>query len=57
MRDPLRIPSVLLELCVFWSHNPDLRLGQILVNMAEGSPFFMEDDKALSVLKEWNAHD
>ena len=52
MRDPLRIPTILLELMVFWSKHPDLRLGQILCAGTAGDPFYLEDDTFVEWLKE-----
>lgn len=34
MRDPNRIPIMLRELGEYWIQNPDLRLGQLVHNMA-----------------------
>lgn len=33
MRDPNRIPRILNLLRAYWEENPDLRLGQIVVNL------------------------
>ena len=48
MRDPRRIDDVLLAIGEVWAQNPDLRLGQLLVNAvrpAEPCPelFAIED--------------
>lgn len=56
MRDPERITAVLNELHKVWEKNPDLRLGQIIVNMVQAenaSPeiFYFEDDVLLLRLK------
>lgn len=53
MRDPARIDPILELLGKIWKQNPDLRLGQLLVNAARPSEpvpkiFYVEDD----VLKE-----
>lgn len=51
MRDPDRIYRILLLLMRYWSVNPDLRLGQIISNIAchNTSVFYVEDDK----IEEW----
>lgn len=56
MRDPERITAVLNEPRKVWEKNPDLRLGQIIVNMVQAensSPeiFYFEDDVLLLRLK------
>lgn len=45
MRDPERIPRILAKLEEVWRASPDLRLGQLLVNLV-GHPLFFhtEDD-------------
>jgi len=46
MRDPDRITPLLIRLEAYWKKNPDLRLGQIIVN-AEGTLndiFYVEDE-------------
>lgn len=56
MRDPKRIKKVLQILRQYWEAHPDLRLGQILVNMADDSTYYMEDDelveRIIKALKE-----
>jgi len=50
--DPKRIDEILNLLSMFWKQNSDLRLGQIVENIASRSgnhAFYMEDD----ILKEW----
>lgn len=51
MRDPNRIPQVLDAVRKYWERHPDLRLGQIVTNMAGGDPFYFEDDKLLEELE------
>lgn len=58
MRDPARINEVLAVLRVAWQLDPDLRLGQLIVNAVRPSSpcpdvFYVEDDK----LAESLAHD
>jgi len=59
MRDPARIDRILAALGEYWKANPDLRLGQIVVNAArsvgghDAATFYVEDDaieQALSAL-------
>lgn len=33
MRDPERIPKVMARLMALWLKNPDMRLGQLIVNV------------------------
>lgn len=48
-RDPARIDIVLSALRAYWLANPDLRLGQIVVNAADGGdPFGVEDDMLMA---------
>lgn len=51
-RDPARIDSVLTALRVYWNRYPDLRLGQIVGNMADGDPYYIEDDVLVGKLLE-----
>ena len=51
MRDADRIPEVLNILGPVWQLFPDLRLGQLLWVLAEGDPFYMEDDELVKRLK------
>lgn len=46
-RDPARIPGVLHELGTYWAEHPDLRLGQIVANLARAArqdPYYIEDE-------------
>ena len=57
MRDPNRIPKVLVALAEVWYLNPDLRLGQLVCNAASmlgtgQDPFYTEDDKMLEGLQK-----
>lgn len=58
MRNPDRIGPMLKQLESYWRANPDLRLGQIISNMAAsvGSKdcFFTEDDKMMGILTAEN---
>jgi uncharacterized protein YihD (DUF1040 family) len=47
VRDPARIDRILRKLRAYWQANPDLRLGQIVVNagrMSRVPTFYQEDD-------------
>lgn len=45
-RDPGRIDPILEKLAHAWAHAPDLRLGQLLVNLTgRQEPFYVEDDQ------------
>ena len=55
MRDPKRIEKVLGILRLYWEANPDLRLGQIVGNVARDvglGPYYMEDDILVQVLQD-----
>lgn len=55
LRDPKRIQPILDVLKRIWIENPDLRLGQIIVNASKDQPYFVEDDlmwKGLHALEE-----
>lgn len=54
-RDPERIDEVLFLLSSYWKKNPDLRLGQIIENIASRSnshAFYMEDSKVIEWIKK-----
>ena len=51
MRDADRIPEVLNTLAPVWQLFPDLRLGQLLWVLAEGDPFYIEDEDLVKRLK------
>ncbi len=54
MRDPDRIDRILSLLKKFWHRHPDLRLGQIMSNVAPNThdPFYIEDNILEERLKE-----
>lgn len=58
MRDPERIDEVLDELEEYWKDHPDLRLGQIIGNIAQESGFddayYMEDGTVIRYLEREN---
>jgi hypothetical protein len=44
MRDPNRIDGILAEVAKIWKEHPDLRLGQLILNVApENRLYNMED--------------
>ena len=53
-RDSQRIPVVLLEIQKVWEKNPDLRLGQLIMNCCpnENVLYNIEDDKLLERIRE-----
>lgn len=52
-RDPARISRVLGKLALLWESEPDLRLGQIIVNLTgRADPFNVEDDRVEAALDE-----
>lgn len=58
MRDPDRIKKILDTLERAWTLNPELRLGQLIVNAARPAApcpevFYIEDDKLLDGLLEF----
>lgn len=48
MRDPERIRRMLEKLDLLWRAHPDMRLGQLVMNVAQSrgvaSTFYVEDD-------------
>lgn len=58
MRNPDRIEPMLKQLELYWKANPDLRLGQIISNMAASigsiDCFYTEDDILMGVLTAEN---
>jgi hypothetical protein len=62
-RDPKRIPLILKQLEEVWQEHPDLRLGQLVLNVLSGdipNPllYYIEDDKLVETLHaqyaSWN---
>jgi len=53
MRDPGRINRILALLRRHWLRNPDLRLGQIVINATPDGmdPFYVEDDDIEAALR------
>jgi len=54
MRDPERINRIINLLRAYWHIYPDLRLGQIISNVAPGEPplFYLEDDAFEDLIRE-----
>lgn len=48
MRDPDRIDAILFKISDLWHDNPDLRLGQLILNTNVG--YYTEDDDLLEQL-------
>ena len=56
MRDLERIPEILNKIGKIWKEYPDLRLGQLISNMSDRSPwplFYIEDDELIERLEEF----
>ena len=52
MRDPNRIDEVLQQLAVLWKETPDLRLGQLILNvMQDIQLYYIEDADLISTLE------
>ena len=53
MRDPKRIRKFCNELADIWeSKCPDWRFGQLLVNVIDRDPWFLEEDDMLRLFKQ-----
>ena len=53
MRDPKRIDEILSKIKEVWDRNPDLRLGQLLLNCArDPALYYIEDDDLVKALQE-----
>jgi hypothetical protein len=53
MRDPKRIPKILDELKGIWSMVPDLRLGQLILNVLQDPIlYYLEDEEVIKRLRE-----
>lgn len=54
MRDINRINKILEEVGKIWKKHPDLRLGQLLLNVARDPVlYYLEDDEIVEILKEF----
>lgn len=61
MRDPARISVMLNALHEVWARNPDMRLGQLLLNVANSEApcpelFYIEDEHLLRNLNKFTEH-
>ena len=55
MRDPKRIPGILNEIGRVWEAFPDMRLGQLLLNVAaDPALYYLEDDELVHRLLEFS---
>ena len=53
MRPKKRIPPILKEIEKIWKQHPDLRLGQLLLNIVgESILYFMEDETLVDIIKK-----
>jgi len=58
MRDPKRISEILKRLEVVWKKYPDLRLGQLLIDVLHvrnNFLFYIEDDKLIEEVEKFQA--
>lgn len=59
LRDPKRIPNIIMRLLKIWQKYPDMRLGQLIENvfpnteMTRVTAYFLEDDDFIKVLEEF----
>lgn len=53
MRDPKRIDIILQEISNIWHKYPDMRLGQLIGNVLEGTGlYYVEDEGLVNALKD-----
>jgi len=55
MRDPARIPVILGQLEMLWERYPDLRLGQLILNVFRDDFYHLEDEDLIDQL--YSAYD
>ena len=63
MRDPKRIDTILKKIEEIWKEQPDLRLGQLIVNLIKvkhpgliaGEVFYFEDDWLMECIEAFQA--
>lgn len=48
MRDPNRIPMILQRLEKVWEKNPDLRFGQLILNVLRNDFYHVEDEELVT---------
>lgn len=54
MRDPAKIDKMINIIRAVWKESPDLRLGQLIMNISPGGQdiFYLEDDRLLDAMKD-----
>ena len=57
MRDPKRIDELLNTVKTVWEQYPDMRFGQLVVNVLGVDPFYIEDDIILKAFQNWVEED
>jgi uncharacterized protein YihD (DUF1040 family) len=53
MRDTKRIPEILAKLRKVWEEHPDMRLAQLLGNIFDKLPYYMEDDEFIKAIEAY----
>lgn len=54
MRDKNRIPKVLKEIEEIWKQHPELRLGQLILNITDDTQlYYAEDSRLIDELKDF----
>lgn len=54
MRNPQRIDNILERLKIIWKDNPDLRLGQLLLDAVNANRlFYIEDETLIQALENY----
>ena len=53
MRDKDRIPDILMRLNDVWDQCPDLRLGQLILNVYQNDFYGMEDEEFISHIEDF----
>ena len=56
MRDPKRIDKIINKLRDLWKTYPDLRLGQLIVNLTPNGkdPFYIEDEDLEKEIEDYH---
>ena len=59
MRDKERIPGILARLEAVWEKYPDLRLGQLIVNVVDDASllYILEDNELIEGIEEVYKHE
>ena len=53
MRNPNRIDRISNEIRIIWKKYPDLRLGQLILNVIEDPAlYYIEDEELVKLLKQ-----